>query len=432
MPTTYSDSSTNVNAGMNFNQLSTVLSSIVSQATGQAVITPVTTADFVSVAQTGLKTGVDPILGAINQVLSKTIFSIRPYSAKFRDIEWDSRKWGNHTRKINYGDTGFEEDNRLGRDVSGTFTGWANGDSADMFKIKKPVILQTNWYSQNQYQKHYTVFRDQLDTAFSGPDEFQRFITGMVSTVTDELEKAREEFSRAVIANYIGALYAQDASTRDSGRVIKLCTEFADDQGVTSDIGNDEGDKWATAYDYCMDPDNYDRFVKWLFARIAVISDLMTERSMEYQSKITISGSVVPIMRHTPYERQRMYLFTDYLKNIDTRVLSEAFHDSYLRIGKHSTVNYWQSIATRDSVKVVPATINAAGAYSANSSASATEVSKIFGILFDEEAIGITQYSTWSAPTVFNPAGGYTNFFYHVSLQGLNDLTEKGVLLLLA
>ena len=42
---------------MTFNQLSTVLNSIASQATGKAQITPVNTNEFVSLAQTTLKTG---------------------------------------------------------------------------------------------------------------------------------------------------------------------------------------------------------------------------------------------------------------------------------------------------------------------------------------------------------------------------------------
>lgn len=427
------DAATNVNTGMNFNQIATVMASIVGQATGKNALTATTTADFISQAQTGLKTGYDPLLNAINQVLSRTIFSIRPYSAKFTEIRWDSRKWGNHVRKINFADTGYEEDNRLGRDVSGTYTNWADGDSVDPYTIKKPVVLQTNWYSQNMYQKHYTIFRDQLDSAFSGPDEFQRFLTGVVSTVTDELEQAREEFARAIIANYIGALYSQGTGVtpRDTGRLIHLCTDYVTEMGLTGEVGESEG-QYASARALCLDSKYYDSFIKWLFAKIAILSDLFTERSMLYQSLITPSGASapLPIMRHTPYEKQRMYLFTDTLKNIDTRVLSAAFHDNYLKIGKHNTVNYWQSIKTRDTVKVTPSTIDATGAYVTGGGGAQT-VSNIFGILFDEEAIAMTQGSTWSAPTPFNARGGYSNVFYHMTVMGLNDMTEKGVLLIL-
>ena len=63
--------------------------------------------------------------------------------------------------------------------------------------------------------------------------------------------------------------------------------------------------------------------------------------------------------------------------------------------------------------------------------ASAIVVDNIFGLLFDEEAVMVQSVNEWSAPTPFNPAGGYTNTFWHQSNRYLNDFTEKGVLLLL-
>ena len=65
---------------LNFNQISTVLTSIVEQATGEKVLTPTNTGDFVSVATTALKNGTDPVMNAITQMVNRTIFSIRPYS----------------------------------------------------------------------------------------------------------------------------------------------------------------------------------------------------------------------------------------------------------------------------------------------------------------------------------------------------------------
>ena len=98
---------------LSFNQLSTVLNSIVSQATGVSNIAPTNTSEFVSVAQTALKTGYDPIINAVSQVLSKTIFSMRPYTRKFKGLEVDNQMYGNIVRKINAVDKSFEDDSRL-------------------------------------------------------------------------------------------------------------------------------------------------------------------------------------------------------------------------------------------------------------------------------------------------------------------------------
>ena len=57
--------------------------------------------DFTSVATKTLATGTEKVMNALTQVLSKTIFSERPYDAKFKSLELSQIEWGNIVRKIN-------------------------------------------------------------------------------------------------------------------------------------------------------------------------------------------------------------------------------------------------------------------------------------------------------------------------------------------
>ena len=83
-----------------FQQSSTVLNSMVQQATGRTSVIN-TEADFVSVAQTALTLGKDVIFNTLSEVLARTIFSIRPYSATMRGLEKDLPTWGAYMRKFN-------------------------------------------------------------------------------------------------------------------------------------------------------------------------------------------------------------------------------------------------------------------------------------------------------------------------------------------
>ena len=139
---------------LTFNQLSTVLTAITNQATGVNNIEAVDTASFISVAQTALKTGYDPLTTAISQVLSKTIFSVRPYTRKFKGLNVSNQRYGNHVRKLLTIDKPFEDDDRLKL---------VDGESIDQYKVNKPKVLQTNFYGANQYQKSVTIYEDQLD-----------------------------------------------------------------------------------------------------------------------------------------------------------------------------------------------------------------------------------------------------------------------------
>lgn len=384
---------------LSFNQLSTVLNSIVSQATGKAALTATNTAEFVSVAQTALKTGYDPVLSAISQVLSRTIFSVRPYSRKFGGIEVSNQQFGNMTRKLSISDKDFEDDARI------TLT---DGNAVDMFKVNKPNILQTNFYGANVYEKSLTIFRDQLDCAFNSPDEFGSFISMTLQNATDLLEQARENLARATIANFIGGKVEGDIEN-----VIHLLTEYNDLTGLT-----------LTASTVYL-PANFKPFMQWVYSRIATLSSLMTERTTKFH--INVTGKTVS--RHTPMEKQKVYLYAPARYQTEAMVIADTYHDNFIRYADNDTVNFWQSIDTPDSINVKPTYLLPTGALATPEAAIQTDA--IFGVMFDTEALGYTLVNQWSAPTPFNAKGGYSNIFWHETARYWNDFTENGIVLLL-
>ena len=384
---------------LSFNQCATLLNAINQQATGRTDITPTTTADFISMATTVLNTGYDPVINAISQVLSRTVFSVRPYSRKFKGLFMDSQRWGNHVRKLQVIDKNAEEDDRLKL---------VDGESVDQQRVNKPSVLQTNFYGANVYQRSVTIFRDQLDSAFSSPAEFGRFISMVMQNVSDLMEQDHENMARLTLGNFIAAKL-----TADTGNVIHLVTEY---NGVTGLTLTSETVK---------QPENFVPFMKWAYARIKTISGLMTERSVKYH--MNIEGK--PISRHTPRERQKLYMYAADVNEIEASVLSSVYHDGYLKDMDYETVSYWQSIDTPMSINIKPSYINSAGAVV--TAAENVVKSNILGVLFDEEAAGITTVNTWSAPAPFNARGGYTNTFWHYTDRYFNDLTENGAVFLL-
>ena len=384
---------------LSFNQLSTVLNSIVAQATGKTPMAITNTSDFISVAQTALKTGYDPVLQSISQVLSRTIFSTRPYYRKFGAIQVDNQKWGNITRKLNISDKEWENDVRFEL---------VDGQSVDMYKVNKPNILQTNFYGANVYERSYTIFKDQLDCAFSGPDEFARFLSMVTGNCTDMIEQAHENLARATLANYIGGKIQGDTAS-----CIHLLTEY---NALTGLVLTKE-----TVYQ----PANYKPFIDWVYSRIATLTELMTERSQLFHTNIT--GKT--INRHTPLQRQRVYLYAPARFNIESMSLANTYNYNFLKMAYNETVNYWQSIQSPSKINVKPSYLKADGTITTPE--AALEQDDIFGVIFDEEALGYTVMNQWSATTPFNAKGGYSNVFFHFTDRFWNDFTENGLVLLL-
>lgn len=384
---------------LSFNQLSTVLNSIVAQATGKKPLAITNTSEFISVAQTALKTGYDPLLQSISQVLSRTIFSTRPYYRKFGGIQVDNQKWGNITRKLNISDKDWENDVRFEL---------VDGESVDMYKVNKPNILQTNFYGANVYERSYTIFKDQLDCAFSGPDEFARFLSMVTGNCTDMIEQAHENLARATVANYIGGKVKGDADS-----CIHLLTEYNALTGL------------ALTKENVYQPANYKPFIDWVYSRIATLTELMTERSQLFHTNIT--GKT--INRHTPLQRQRVYLYAPARFNIESMSLANTYNYNFLKMAYNETVNYWQSIQSPSKINVKPSYLQADGTITTPE--AALEQDDIFGVIFDEEALGYTVMNQWSATTPFNAKGGYSNVFFHFTDRFWNDFTENGLVLLL-
>ena len=383
---------------LTFEQIVTVLNSIAQQATGQAQLTATNTSDFITVAQTTLKAGADPIMAAISQTLSKTIFSIRPYFEKFQGLRVDSIRWGNHVRKLSSVDRPFIQADKWNL---------TDGTTVDPFVIRQPEVLQTNFYGADTYADELTVFDDQLDNAFKGPDEFGSFISMIMGNITDKHAQAREALARACIANLIGGKVAGD-----SGNVIHLLTEYNTLTGLTLTA--------QTVYQ----PANFAPFMQWVYSRIAEMSSKLTERTTKYH--INVTGK--PIARHTPMERQKVFMYAPARYQIDARVLADTYHDTFLRFAADETVNFWQAIDD-------PAAVNVKATYMASNGTlttpqSATKTDNIFAVLMDEEAAGYTTIHE-KMGSIYNPRGEYSNIFWSFDLRYWNDFTENAVIFLL-
>lgn len=386
---------------LSINQVSTIINAVVKQATGNSALATVDGNNFATVAQLPLKIGYDPVINAISQVLSSTIFSVRPYSRKFKGINVSSQKFGNITRKLNIADSDWTDDDRQKL---------TDGESIDMYVVKKPSVLQTNFYGANAFQRQTTIFKDQLDVAFSSQEEFGRFISMLMSNVSDMIEQGHESMARMCILNYVGGKLANADEVNNR---IHLLTEYNELTGLT-----------LTDKDVYK-PENFPSFMKFVVARIKAISNLMTERSKKFHTNVTGKE----IMRHTPLSKQKVYLLAPQQYLMETSVLSDLFNDKYMKMTDLELVNFWQNIDNPSDIDIKPIYMDEAGTL--KQPESAIKEPHLFGVIFDEEALGYTTVNNWSAPTPFNARGGYHNIFWHYTDRYWNDFTENGVVLLL-
>lgn len=388
---------------LTYNAIGTILNKIVTQATGKAVITPTNTSEFVTVAQTGLLAGYENLMGAISQVLSKTIISTRPYSRHFQGLEADSIRYGNHVRKINYVDRDWEDGSRLP-----LTTGVTVDDQAPTVD----EVLQTNFYGQNDYEIPWTLFSNQIDVAMSGPDELGSFITGKLQNISDMTEQKHESMARMILANLIAGLL----SINSPYQVYHMVSDYSTYSGYSPA---------KTLTDIRGDAAEYAKFTKWMYGRVAQISAMLTERAVIYHQNVTGKE----ISRHTPYEKQNLYLLSSERFQMEASVLADVYHDNYLRMADSAILNFWQSISSPDSINITPTYMLSDG--SLDTPASPVSQANVFGVITDVEAVGYTIVNQRTTSAAYNGKGEFQNFWLKFTDRYWNDFTENAAVLLL-
>lgn len=370
-----------------------------SQATGHSSVAPTSPADFISMATTTLQAGTDTVYSALMQTIGRTIFSSRPYAAKFGGIQADANRWGGITRKVSIADNVAPAESAY-HPVDGT--------AVDQWTIRKNNVLETRYYGTDVYQDWYTVFQDQLINAFQGPDQLGSFVALQASEMNNKWEQYREELVRQNLSNFIAA------KIHLTNGVVHLLTEYNTLTGQS-----------LTAADVYKDPDMAP-FFRWVRARINQLSRLMTERSQLFQ--VNVTGK--EINRHTPVDRQKIYLSADALDVIDAMVNTVTFHDEPLAYADVEAVSYWQSIQAPTTINTTPVYLDAATGAVATAGSAVNETD-VFGVIFDEDAIVYNLRDWIMTNTPLNARGLYWNTFLTVNIQLCQDLTEKGIVLLL-
>ena len=386
-------------------QAATLLASLHDQVTGQTSIAPTDLSGFISMAQSTLRAGLDPVLNALSRMVGRTIIAVRPYDEKFSGLEFTNEAFGAIKRKVNYVE-GAPEDEQSYQLV--------NGSAIDDWVVKKPEVLETHYYGSAIYSDTLTIFTTQLRGAFTSPEALGEFMSGLMTHFSNERKQWLEDMKRGILSNFIAAKYtsATAVGSVSTDQVVHLLSEYnaASGQSLTS----------TTVYQ----PANFAPFIRWCYARINTLARLMSERSEKFQQRIT--GK--PIMRHTRPQDLRAYILAPFMDQIEAMTLSDTYNTNYLKMVDREAVSFWQAIDNPDEIQVTPAFVDGDLVIT---TANAVTLSGVVGVLFDRDACGYNIIRDDLETSAYNAHGSYYNLVPHVDVQLMSDLSEKGVVLML-
>lgn len=408
---------------------------LVKEATGQdATIQAVDSSTFVSAGELVLSTGVDNVLNSLSLVLGRTFMAVRPYKAKLAIINaLNTEMYTNRMRKISF----YSRESQASGDFNTQLytnlaAGYDNGEngvtaggdpvSTKSMWVQNPAVpLEVNFAGSSTWEDSTTIYEYQLKNIFRSEEEFAQFVSGIMTEKGNDIESQKEAFNRMTILNHIAGVYDLDtAAGAANGRVVNLTKAY--------------NDRFGTSYTSAQLRSTYLKsFLEFFVATFKLQSRYMTYRSAKYHwsPAKTVGGVSYKLLRHTPYNKQRVMLYEPLFTEAEAMVLPEIFRPNYLDMNtQYEGVDYWQNVNDPSAIDVVPAIPDVSTGV--QTAGAEVELPYVVGMIFDEDAIMIDYQLDSAATTPLEARKHFRNMWWSFAKNAINDFTENCIIFIMA
>lgn len=400
-----------------------ILNTIASQVTGASGLTATDTSSFVSVGEKVLATGTENVMNTISMMELKTLIDARPYSGKLQLINsTNSGIYSNRIRKISFYSRPALDDGRTNNNLHKNLAaGYDNGKQgsgtnasvASMWEQHPAVALERNFAGSSVWQDCLTRYENQLQQAFRSEADFASFISGIMTEKQSDIEQEKENFRRLTLLNAM-------AANHELGLSVNLTEKYNTFYGLSGSSAKTTAQLLST---------DLTSFLEFLAAEIKILSKRMTYRTADHHWSPTRADNL-QLLRHTPMNKQKLFLYEPLMARARAQVLPEIFNPSYLDIKNYEGVDFWQSYDEPMKMSITPAVPKADG--TTQQAGSAVALNNVIGFLFDTDALMVDFQLDSVKSTPVEARKHYVNTWYSMQRNAINDPTENAILLYMA
>lgn len=407
-----------------------IMTALARQATGQKNITVTDMSGFVSAGETVLATGKENVYNALSTLIGRTLVAARQYNAKLALMNsLDTGSYTSRLRKISFYSkdpvaSGFFNTN-LFTNLADGFTAGENPDGGGVAQSTKSqweqhqaMPLEMNFAGSTVWDHCITMYEEQVNCAFRDPVELANFVAGILTEHANDIATTREAFNRMALLSKIGQTYLYDKGAGWSkGQAVNLTTAY--------------NTFYGTNYTSASLRSTYlTSFIEFYVATLKEYMDYLTERSANHHLPMTktVNGVNYSVLRHTPKDRQRLYMFRPLFRKAEAMVMPAIFNTEYLDINSYEGVDFWQSNtsdAVRPQVKVrVPFYNKSTGV---QESSGDMEFEYVVALLTDVDGLMTDFQLERALTTEIEARKGYRNTWLHIAKNAITDPTENAV-----
>ena len=386
---------------MEVKQIYTLVNNITTELLGSAIIKE-DLSNIVDVGNAVFNANkVDNYVKSLVNHIGRVIFVDRVYNGSVPSVLMDSWEFGSVLEKISC-DLPTATEN----------SSWdlTNGETYNPNVFYKPSVSVKFYNSKTTFEIPLSFTEMQIKESFSNAEQLNGFLTMLYNSVEKSMTIKLDSLIMRTINNMIGETISHEIpvssnySTTSTIKAVNLLKLYNDSHTEQIEVSK------------CLDNPDFIRYATYI---ISVYSERITKIS----NLFNIGGKD----RFTPKDVLRCVLLADFKKASEVFLKSDLYNEQYATLPESDTVPYWQgsgaSYAFNDITKI--------HIQLASDNQKEVEISGILGVMFDRDALGVSNLNR-RVTTNYNPKAEFYTNFYKFEAGYFNDMNENFVVFFVA
>ena len=390
---------------MKVEQIYSLINEVTTEVLGQENILQ---EDLSNVVDVGIEifngASVDNYVKSLVNHVGKVIFVNRQYTGNIPSVLMDSWEYGSVLEKISAD---------LPKAYENESWNLTDGKSYDTNVFYKPSVTAKFFNKEVTFEIPMSFTELQVKESFSSASQLNGFLSMLYTSVENSLTLKIDSLIMRTINNMIAETMFNDLTDNDvvdysaSGtRAINLLKLY-----------NDMFEKELKAEDTLTDTD----FLKFASYTMSLYQDRLTKMSTLFN----VGGKE----RFTPLTDMTIVLLSDFKASTLSYLQATTYNDEYVSLPNADTVPYWQGSGKEyefDDVSKIHVKLTKDGVKN-----RIIETSGILGVMFDRNALGVTN-SDRRVTTNYNAKAEFYNNYYKFDCGYFNDLNENFIVFFIA
>lgn len=279
--------------------------------------------------------------------------------------------------------------------------------SPDVFY--KPSVSAKFFNSKVTFEIPMSFTEIQVKESFSSKEQLNGFISMLTTSIENAMTVKLDALIMRTINNMAAETLVANLNTAADGKPVVIDPTKTSVTAVNLlKLYNETIATPITKEAALIDPD----FIRFATYQISMYSDRMT--------RISTLFNVEGAERFTTKDLQHIVLLSDFAKASETFLAANTQNADKVALPKHETVPYWQGSGASYGFNDVTR-INIKTSTGVN-----VDISGIIGVIFDRDALGVSNLDR-RVTTNYNPRAEFYTNFYKFDAGFYNDLSENFV-----